>query len=162
MCADPEVMAYFEHTPDAAEAADVVRRVQAREARDGFCMWALELPGQAPFIGFTGIQRVPFEAPFGPAVEVGWRLARAAWGYGYATEAAKAALDFGFGPAGLAEIVAMAVPANRRSIAVMERIGMRPDPDSAFDHPGVTIGHPLQRHVLYRIGAAEYRAGAAP
>ncbi len=161
LCADPEVMAFFERPLDAAEAEALVHRVRQREAADGFCMWALELPGRAPFIGFAGIQRVPFEAPFTPAVEIGWRLARDFWGQGYATEAARAALAYGFGAAGLTEIVAMAVPANRRSIAVMERIGMRPDPASDFDHPGVSPGHALRRHVLYRITALEYSAGAA-
>jgi ribosomal-protein-alanine N-acetyltransferase len=158
MSADPEVMAFFERPLSAAEAEALVRRVQQRESEDGFCMWALELPGLVPFIGFAGIQRVPFEAPFAPAVEIGWRLARAAWGHGFATEAARGALAYAFGPAGLDEIVAMAVPSNHRSLAVMQRIGMQPDPRSDFDHPGMPQGHPLQRHLLYRIGAAAYRA----
>jgi RimJ/RimL family protein N-acetyltransferase len=113
----------------------------------------LELPGQAPFIGFAGIQRVSFAAPFTPAVEIGWRLARRYWGLGLATEAARAALADGFGRCALREIVAFAVPANTRSLAVMARLGMTHDPDADFDHPNIAPGHKLRRHVLYRIAA---------
>ena len=88
-----------------------------------------------------------------PAVEVGWRLAGPAWGRGYATEAARAALEFGFDRAGLEEIVSFTSAGNRRSRAVMERIGMSHDPDDDFDHPGIEPGHPLRRHVLYRVRA---------
>jgi ribosomal-protein-alanine N-acetyltransferase len=91
-----------------------------------------------------------FEAHFTPAVEVGWRLARSAWGKGYATEAARAALTFGFEQVGLEEIVAFTAVGNQRSRAVMERLGMSHAPADDFDHPGIPAGHPLRRHVLYR------------
>jgi RimJ/RimL family protein N-acetyltransferase len=84
-------------------------------------------------------------------VEVGWRLARAHWGKGYATEAARAALAFGFEQVGLNEIVSFTVPANTRSIAVMERLGMTRNPADDFDHPSLPEGSPLRRHVLYRL-----------
>ncbi len=90
-----------------------------------------------------------FEAHFTPCVEIGWRLALSSWGAGYATEAARLAVGFGFAEAGLDEIVSFTVPANRRSIAVMERLGMRYDGE--FEHPRLPIGHPLRRHVLYRL-----------
>jgi ribosomal-protein-alanine N-acetyltransferase len=102
-----------------------------------------------PFAGFVGPWEVNFDDP-PRRVEIGWRLARAYWGKGYATEAAKAALDFAFGPGGLEEIVAFVAPGNRASRAVMERIGLREDPAGAFDHPRVPEGHPLRRHLLYR------------
>jgi RimJ/RimL family protein N-acetyltransferase len=105
------------------------------------------------FIGFAGLAVPEFEAHFTPAVEIGWRLARSAWGKGYATEAARAALDFGFEEVGLAEVVSFTVPANRRSRAVMERIGMSRDPQDDFDHPGLPVGHPQRPHVLYRLAA---------
>ena len=92
-----------------------------------------------------------FPAPFNPSVEVGWRLARAAWGHGYATEAALAALDYGFTSCGLDEIVSMTATMNVRSQRVMQRIGMTRDPADDFDHPNVPEGHRLQPHVLYRI-----------
>ncbi len=91
-----------------------------------------------------------FETHFTPCVEIGWRLARAAWGHGYATEAARAALDYAFGTLRLDEVVSMTVPANLRSRAVMERLGMTRLEADDFDHPRLQEGHALQRHVLYR------------
>jgi ribosomal-protein-alanine N-acetyltransferase len=99
-----------------------------------------------------------FEAAFTPAVEVGWRLAVEAWGHGYATEAARAALAFGFEERGLDEIVSFTTPANVRSRAVMERIGMTRDPADDFDHPNLPPESPLRRHVLYRLSRARWRA----
>lgn len=148
--ADPEVRRHFPSLMTREQADAQVRRFQADIDARGFGFWAVEAPGAAPFIGFVGLQPVPFEAPFGPAVEIGWRLARAHWGRGYATEAAAACLAHAFGPLGLAEVVAMAVPGNAPSHRVMDRIGMTRDPDGDFDHPAIEEGHPLRRHVLYR------------
>ena len=92
-----------------------------------------------------------------PAVEVGWRLARSAWGHGFATEAAEASLEYGFVALGLEEIVSFTATGNTRSRAVMERLGMRHDPAGDFDHPRLAESHPLRRHVLYRLGAPEWR-----
>ena len=103
----------------------------------------------APFVGFVGLQEPSFEAWFTPCVEVGWRLAREHWGHGYATEAARLALAFGFGSVGLDEIVSFTVRANRRSVAVMERLGMRYDGE--FEHPRLPEGSRLRTHVLYRL-----------
>ena len=108
------------------------------------------------FIGFTGLAGVTFEAHFTPAVEIGWRLARAAWGHGYATEAARAAAAFAFGTLGLDELVSFTTAGNERSRAVMRRLGMTHDPADDFDHPALAAGDPLRRHVLYRLP----RAGA--
>jgi RimJ/RimL family protein N-acetyltransferase len=104
------------------------------------------------FIGYAGLSRPGFAAHFTPCVEVGWRLAAAHWNHGYATEAARAALRFGFEQASLAEIVSFTVPANTRSLRVMEKLGMRRDASGDFDHPLLPDGHPLRRHVLHRIG----------
>ncbi len=104
-----------------------------------------------PFIGFVGLAIPGFETSFTPCVEIGWRLAHAHWGRGYATEAAHAALAHGFGPLGLREIVSFTAQQNLRSRAVMERLGMRRDPADDFDHPKLSPGHPLRRHVLYRL-----------
>ncbi len=100
--------------------------------------------------GFVGLMVPAFEAHFTPYTEIGWRLARAAWGRGYATEAARAALDYAFDVINADEVVAMTVPSNRPSRAVMERLGMTRDPADDFDHPSLPEGHALQRHVLYR------------
>jgi RimJ/RimL family protein N-acetyltransferase len=119
--------------------------------KHGFSFWAVEVPGVAPFIGFAGLRAAAFNAPFCPCVEIGWRLAFDAWGHGYATEAGLAALKYGFGDLGLSEILAWTVPANVRSQAVMVRLGMRRSAHEDFDHPKLPQGHPLRRHVLYRL-----------
>jgi RimJ/RimL family protein N-acetyltransferase len=109
--------------------------------------------GVAPFAGFVGLSIPEFETPFGPCVEVGWRLSAEHWNRGYATEGARAALTFGFETLDLREIVSFTVPGNARSRRVMEKIGMVRDPDGDFDHPGLPQSHPLRRHVLYRISS---------
>ena len=150
--ADPAVMEFFPGVLDRVGSNAMADRIAAHWAERGFGLWAVEVPGAAPFIGYVGLSVPRFEAAFTPCVEIGWRLAAAHWGRGYATEAARAALAFGFGELGLAEIVSFTVPANARSRAVMERLGMRRDPAGDFDHPLLPPGHPLRRHVLYRLG----------
>jgi RimJ/RimL family protein N-acetyltransferase len=152
--ADPEVMEHFPALLSREQSDRLVERIEAEFERRGHGLWALETRASGEFVGFTGLAAVPFEADFTPAVEVGWRLARPAWGHGYATEAGRAALAFGFDRLGLDEIVSFAVPGNARSRAVMERIGMERDPAGDFDHPSLPAGSPLSRHVLYRARAA--------
>lgn len=147
---DPDVMRYLPAMLTAEESSALVDRIEAHFAEHGFGLWALEVPGVAPFIGYCGLLRVHFEAHFTPAVEIGWRLARPYWDQGYATEAARAALEWGFINFNVDEIVSFTVPANKRSRRVMERIGMSHDPADDFDHPRLPAGHPLERHVLYR------------
>jgi RimJ/RimL family protein N-acetyltransferase len=152
--ADPRVMEFFPRPLDRAASDALAARIRDHFARRGFGLWAVEVPGAAGFIGFVGLSVPTFEAHFTPCVEIGWRLACPHWGRGYATEAARACLDFGFGPLGLGEIVSFTVPANRRSRGVMERIGMTRSPADDFDHPALPEGHPLRRHVLYRASPA--------
>jgi RimJ/RimL family protein N-acetyltransferase len=149
--ADPEVMRHFPSTVDRSGSKLFVERIEREFEARGFGLWAVEVTGQVPFIGFAGLHLQEFPAHFTPSVEVGWRLARPYWGRGYATEGARAALAFGFDRLGLAEVVSFTVPANTRSRAVMERLGMTRDPADDFDHPSLPGGHPLRRHVLYRI-----------
>jgi RimJ/RimL family protein N-acetyltransferase len=148
--ADPEAMRYFPSpmTRDQSDALAV--RADAAIKQRGWGLWAVEVVGRAPFVGFVGLNEAGFEAHFTPAVEVGWRLAPAAWGNGYATEAAQAAIAYGFQTARLDEIVSFTSTVNERSRRVMERLGMRHDPRDDFDHPAIADG-PLRRHVLYRI-----------
>jgi ribosomal-protein-alanine N-acetyltransferase len=151
MSADPAVMEYL--LPLSARGLSAARWAALKRAHwdeHGFGQWVVEIPHEASFIGVVGLETVSYEAHFTPAVEVAWRLARHYWGQGYATEAARGVLDFGFGGLGLEEIVALTVPANRRSRRVMERLGMSRDPADDFDHPRVPEG-PLKRHVLYRL-----------
>jgi RimJ/RimL family protein N-acetyltransferase len=151
--ADPEVTEHLGGTMSRARSDALVDQIEVVFERRGFGMWAVEVTGTGDLAGFVGLSVPSFEAPFMPAVEIGWRLARTHWGHGYATEAARAAVAFAFGfdEAGLDEIVAFTVPANVRSRRVMERLGMAHDPADDFDHPALPAPHPLRRHVLYRL-----------
>jgi len=160
MNGDREVMEFFPSILTRAESDALVERIEAGFTANGFGLWAVEAKESGRLLGFTGLSVPGFEAPFTPAVEVGWRLARSAWGSGYATEAATAALDRGFSAHHLDEVVSFTTEQNIRSRAVMERLGMTRTPDDDFDHPALA-GHRLARHVLYRIGAARWRAGPA-
>lgn len=147
MGADPDVMRHFPRLLSYDEAATMARRIRASLARDGWGLWAVEIKDGAPFIGFVGLSKPEFRDD----IEIGWRLAPSAWGHGYATEAAHAAVAFGFTTLALPEIVSFTVPANLPSQRVMERIGMTRDPSADFDHPNVPIGSPLRRHWLWRV-----------
>ena len=125
----------------AAAEPDWVSRMRAHWREHGFGQFVVELPGEAPFIGVVGLAHVRFPVPFAPAVEAAWRLAPAYWGKGYATEAARAAIEDGFGRLGFGEIVAFTVPANVASQRVMMRLGMTRDPSGDFDHPAFPPGH---------------------
>jgi RimJ/RimL family protein N-acetyltransferase len=149
--ADPRVVEFLPGPLSREESDQRAARIEAHFAEYGFGVWAVEIPGVVPFAGFVGLSVTRFEARFTPCVEVGWRLAAQYWGRGYATEGAKAALDFGFNELKLDEIVSFTVPDNVRSRRVMEKIGMTYDPAGDFDHPVLPKGHRLRRHVLYRI-----------
>ena len=156
--ADPAVMEFFVAPLTRAESDAFVERIEAQFDDLGFGLWAVETKHGGAFIGFVGLARQTFPAHFTPAVEVGWRLARQTWGHGYASEAARAALDVGFDDFGLDGIVSTTSVPNVRSQRVMQRLAMTRDPADDFDHPNVPEGHPIRRHVLYRIGPAEHRA----
>jgi RimJ/RimL family protein N-acetyltransferase len=151
--ADPEVMEHFPARLTRAESDAFVDRIEAGFAEHGFGLWAVEVQATGEFIGFTGLAVPSFDAPFTPAVEIGWRLARPAWGHGYASEAARGALDAAFTRYGLAEVVSFTSVDNVRSQAVMLRIGMTHDPADDFGHPRLPPDHRLHRHVLWRIKA---------
>jgi ribosomal-protein-alanine N-acetyltransferase len=161
--ADPEVMRHFPAPLTRAESDAMADRVARQLDERGWGLWVVDLDAarspEERFLGFVGLAVPRFEAHFTPAVEIGWRLARAAWGKGYATEAAYAVLDHAFGPLGLEEVVSFTTVGNARSRAVMERIGMHRDPADDFDHPLLPEASPLRRHVLYRLTAAEHRDG---
>jgi RimJ/RimL family protein N-acetyltransferase len=160
--ADPVVMEHFPAPLSRVESDSMVGRILDRWSSGRPSLWAVEVPGVAPFIGFVGLLEPEFDAPFTPCVEIGWRLSAPHWGQGYATEAAQAALAHGFGTLGLDQIVSFTVPANQRSRQVMERLGMHRDPSEDFDHPNVAAGHPLRRHVLYRLTAADWSMPSTP
>jgi RimJ/RimL family protein N-acetyltransferase len=156
MNADPAVMEFFPACLSRAESDQAVDWIEAHFRQHGFGIFAVELLSEQAFIGFTGLSVPRFEAHFTPCVEIGWRLANAYWGQGLATEAARATVEYGFESVGLDEIVSFTVPANVRSRAVMEKLGMTHDPSDDFDHPSLPEGDPLRRHVLYRLNAARF------
>lgn len=155
MNADPIVMEHFPNILSSDESNAVAERIERHFAEHGFGLWAVEIKNVEFFVGFIGLTIPRFEAHFTPYVEIAWRLAAKHWGYGYATEGARAALDFGFRYIKLDEIISMTAVGNRRSRRVMERIGMTHSPSDDFDHPLLPSDHQLSRHVLYRIARKE-------
>jgi ribosomal-protein-alanine N-acetyltransferase len=151
--ADPRVREHFPSCLTPAESDASAQKIRAAFDAQGYGLWAVEVAGGAPFIGFVGLAEPSFTAPFTPCVEIGWRLAHAAWGHGYATEAARAALAYAFERLRLAELVSMTTPANTRSRHVMEKLEMQRDPAEDFDHPNLPPRSPHRRHVLYRLRA---------
>jgi RimJ/RimL family protein N-acetyltransferase len=156
--ADPRVATFLSRTLNRAASDGLVDRIVAGWRSDGYGLWAVEGRDDGAFLGFIGLAAPNFEAAFTPCVEVGWRLAPAAWGHGYATEGARAALRFGFEDLDLDEIVSFTVPGNVKSRAVMERLGMTRDPADDFENPNVPEGHPIRPHVLYRLSRDTWRA----
>jgi RimJ/RimL family protein N-acetyltransferase len=156
--ADPRVAEFLGKPMDRAASDALVDRIVGHWASDGHGQWAVERVEDGRFLGFVGLTAPSFETAFTPCVEVGWRLAAASWGHGYATEGARAALRFGFDDLKLDEIVSFTTVANVRSRAVMERLGMTCDPADDFDHPRIAVGNPLRPHVLYRLARDAWRA----
>jgi len=149
--ADPEVMEHFPNVLSGAESDAFVDRIVVGLEAQGWGLWAAEIVATGEFAGSIGLNPVPFVAPFTPAVEVGWRLAREHWGQGLATEGARAVLNHASDHLGLAEVVAFTSTTNLRSQRVMQKLGMRHYPADDFDSPRLPEGHRLRRHVLYRI-----------
>lgn len=157
---DRETMVYFPDLPGREQIRDMVARQRESLAHGRPGLFAVEVrPGNplaGGFIGFVGLAVPRFDASFMPCVEIGWRLRKAAWGHGYATEAARACLDHAFMTLGLSEVVSFTAVPNERSRAVMRRLGMHHVPKDDFDHPNIAPGHPLRRHVVYRISAEDW------
>jgi RimJ/RimL family protein N-acetyltransferase len=149
--ADSRVAEILPHVLSRVESDALAARIRAHFDRHGFGLWAVEVRGGACFAGFVGLSVPSFTAHFTPCVEIGWRLAFEHWGRGYATEAAAAAVQYGVTELHLREIVSFTVPANERSRRVMNRLGMTRTAADDFDHPSLAEGHPLRRHVLYRL-----------
>jgi len=149
MNADPEVMRHFPAPLIRAEADALIDRVNARIAETGVGFWAIERTRDGVFLGFAGLNCIGHDIPVKGEWEVGWRLARHAWGQGYASEAGRASLEHGFGVMGLKRIIAYTASTNLPSVAVMQRIGMEAAPDQDFDHPLLAQGSPIRRHIVY-------------
>lgn len=143
------VMEHFPSTMTTEESDALVDRFQDGIVERGWGIWAAERKADGAFIGFIGLAPVTFDAEFVPAIEVGWRLDRPFWGHGYATEGGRAAIGYAFSTLGLDRVVSFTATTNRRSEAVMIRIGMTRVGE--FDHPRLPEGHRLRRHVLYEV-----------
>ncbi len=154
--ADPRVMEHFPSLLEADASDQMIDRIERHFDDHGFGLWAVVTKADSRFIGFCGLAVPTFVTSFTPTVEIGWRLAHEQWGRGYATEAARAVLAFGFDTAGLERILSWAVPANQRSIQVMLRIGLGPAPELDFDHPGLMEDDRLRRHVVYWVTREEW------
>ena len=150
MNGDPMIMEYMPRPLTEADSNRLVDRFIQHYDKHGYGLYVLERKEDGAFMGFTGLQKVPFKAAFTPATEIAWRLDYAFWGKGYASEAAKAVLAHGFDAQGLDEIVAFTVHDNVRSIGVMENVGMSRVKGGAFDYPGMAKDHPLGSFVLYK------------
>lgn len=158
MNCDPAVMEHFPALLSREESDALVDRAEAHLQQHGFGPWAAELRETQEFIGYVSLFIPQFEAAFTPCVEIGWRLARKHWGEGLATEGARALVRHGFEILKLPEVVSFTVPGNLRSVRVMEKLGMSRNPTEDFDHPSLPEGHPLQRHVLYRLTREDWKA----
>lgn len=150
MNADPEVMRYFPAVLSKQESDDFAKEIQKRIDDQGYGLWAVELKSSSEFIGFVGLNSPKVNLPFNPCVEIGWRLTKAAWGNGYATEAAKACLAFAFDTLSLNEVLSFTSILNKPSVSVMKRLGMH-NTKNNFQHPSVPDGNPLKEHVLFSI-----------
>jgi 3-dehydroquinate dehydratase / shikimate dehydrogenase len=153
---DARVMEYFPSILSRQESDGLAERLSTKLQEQGWGLWAVSVSGLSNFIGFIGLSEPSFTSHFTPAVEVGWRLAYDFWGHGYATEGALEALNYGFKTLDLNEIVSFTAVQNRRSIEVMKRIGLHHDTVDDFDHPKLSEGHALRRHVLYRLNRSEW------
>lgn len=148
---NPKVIKYFLSALTMTQVTDFIKAKNQQQDDLNYTLWAVALKKTDEFIGFIGLNYTDFPAHFSPAIEIGWRLGAQYWGKGYATEGAKACLEYGFNTLGLNEIVSFTVPANLASIKVMEKIGMKRDLKGDFLHPKLPEGHPLSQHILYRI-----------
>ena len=156
LCLDPRVMEFLGPPQSIDEVKAVIDRQRAHQQNLRHCFWAIELRATRNMIGFCGLQPGPKGTPIEGEIEIGWRLAYDHWGKGYAREAAKASIDWGFANLDIDQIWSITVPANLRSWGLMERLGMACRPDLEFDHPRVPDESPLKRHVTYSVARGEW------
>jgi RimJ/RimL family protein N-acetyltransferase len=157
--ADPRVMEFMPGLLTAKQSDEMIDRIEQHFERHGFGLYAAELLADRALLGFIGLSVPSFDALFMPAVEIGWRLRADYWGQGLATEGARAVVGHAFEGLGLANLVSFTVPENQRSRRVMEKLGMSRNPAEDFDHPRLPEGHPLRRHVLYRLDRGQRTHG---
>jgi RimJ/RimL family protein N-acetyltransferase len=160
--ADPRVMEFMPNALTREESDVFIERIKAHFAKHGFGLFAASLGHDQKLVGFIGLTVRTFKTDFAPCTEIGWRLAAGYWNKGFATEGARAVLRHAFTTLNLPEVVSYTVPANVASRRVMEKIGLVHHQSEDFDHPNLPAGHPLRRHVLYRLGRSEWIAMQSP
>jgi RimJ/RimL family protein N-acetyltransferase len=153
---DPKMIEFLREPLTMEQVNNFILTTNSHNDKHGYTLWASELKGSGKLMGFIGLRYTDWTSHFTPAVEIGWRLGSQYWGKGYATEGAKASLDYGFKKCMLKEIVSFTVPANTRSIRVMEKIGLKRDLDGNFSHPQLPVNHLLSLHILYRLTKDDY------
>ncbi len=153
---DPKVMEFFPSLLSSEESNALAQRIRKELLKKNYGMWAVEIPQQAKFIGCVGLHYQDFNTTFAPCIEIGWRISSKYWGQGYATEGAKAALDYGFKTLNLKEIVAFTPEKHLKSRKVMQRLEMKHDPKENFICPKIPKEHQFQPFVLYRITKKEW------
>ena len=146
---DPKVIEFLPGSLTMEKVEKFLVDMNFRLQEYDYTFWAVEEKSSGELMGFCGFQAVSFEAPFSPTVEIGWRLGAQYWGKGYATEAAKACIDYGFEILKWSKIVSFTVPKNLRSQSVMKKIGMQFCGN--FNHPKLEKNHPLYEHIWYEI-----------
>jgi ribosomal-protein-alanine N-acetyltransferase len=151
MNADPRVMEFFLGCLSRQESDEFIERIESHFENHGFGLFAAELKADSKFIGFIGLHVATFQAHFTPCVEIGWRIGTEYWNQGLATEGSQEVIRFAFDRLRLDGLVSFTAPANVASRRVMEKLGMTHNPADDFDHPRLPEGHPLRRHVLYRL-----------
>jgi len=154
---DPKVMEFYASTLSRVESNALAEKIQRDNQTKNYGLWAIEVPGISSFIGYVGLNYWNLEMSFAPCIDIGWRLSASYWGCGYATEGARETLRYGFEELKLPEIVSMATVGNARSHRVMERLGMKCNPQENFHHPKLPSDHPLSLRVLYRLSICEWR-----
>lgn len=153
---DAKVIEFLRGSLSREQVRDFIATANKHQQQHGYTLWAVELKKTAELIGYIGLNPIDWQVPFRPTVEIAWRLDSHYWNQGYATEGAKAALAYGFNRVKLEEIVSFTVPANKRSIRVMEKIGLIRDEHGDFAHPKLAPDHPLSPHILYRLNKTDF------
>lgn len=147
--ADEAVMEFFPELLTKEESDLFVDKIEDHFNKYGYGLWAVELIENSRFIGYIGFFNAEFESEFTPCIEIGWRLSKEYWNKGYATEGAKACLNYGFNLLHFESVHSFTAKINTKSINVMEKIGL--EKQSEFDHTKVDKNSNLKLHVLYKI-----------